>query len=59
MVVKLDNDKCTGCGKCVDACAVGAIIINETRNKAVVDEDQCLQCGVCIDECPTEALSMG
>ena len=55
MAVKVDLDKCTGCGECVSACPLDSIVI--TGDKAVVD-DSCAECGACIDACPAEALSM-
>ena len=54
MSVKIDNEKCTGCGVCVDVCPVNALEIKD--GKAVVSDD-CIDCGVCINECPTEAIS--
>jgi len=62
---QLDAEKCTGCGKCVDACPVNAMALisaNDPRQpkkrKAVVLEDSCLGCGVCVRVCPTGALSL-
>ena len=56
MTVKVDLDKCTGCGTCVEACPSEALTVE--NEKIVVDEDACVDCGVCVDECPEEALSM-
>jgi len=53
MTVKIDESKCTGCGLCVDACPVGAIIVDAV---ARIDAGLCRSCGVCIDECPSEAI---
>jgi len=50
---ELDLDKCTGCGKCVEVCKVGATsLIDE---KAVVDYDKCIMCGRCVVNCPVGA----
>jgi len=55
MAVKIDKEKCTGCGSCVEACPVEAITLD--NEKAIVDEESCIDCGSCVDECPSEAIS--
>ena len=56
MTVKIDIEKCIGCGACVDVCPVGALSME--NDKAVVDAETCIDCGACIPECPVEAISM-
>ena len=56
MVVKIDIEKCTGCGSCVDCCPSEALKVE--NEKVEVDADACVDCGVCVDECPEEALEM-
>jgi Fe-S-cluster-containing hydrogenase component 2 len=56
MAVKVDLEKCTGCGSCAEVCPVEAIKIE--NDKAKIDENECVDCGTCIDECQSEALSM-
>ena len=56
MAVKVDLDKCTGCGTCVESCPSEALTVE--NEKVVVDQDACVDCGVCVDECPEEALTM-
>jgi NAD-dependent dihydropyrimidine dehydrogenase PreA subunit len=56
MAVKIDKEKCTGCGSCVEVCSVEALSLVD--NLAVVDPDLCVECGVCVDECPVEAISL-
>ena len=54
MAVKIDRDKCTGCGACVDVCP--ADIIKIEKGKAVIG-DGCMDCGACMSQCPVGAIS--
>jgi Fe-S-cluster-containing hydrogenase component 2 len=56
MAAQVDEDKCFGCGLCVDVCPVEAISLE--GDKAKVDEDKCTECGQCVEECPNEAISI-
>jgi ferredoxin len=53
MIAKVDADKCTGCGACVDICPVNAISIK--NNKAVIGKE-CIGCRACETQCPMEAI---
>lgn len=53
MAVKIMNDKCIGCGACVDQCPFGAIEMRDT--KAYITE-ACTVCGACVNVCPVEAI---
>lgn len=55
MAVKVDHDKCVGCGACEGACPAEAIKVNDD-GKAVCDVDACVGCLACIDNCPCEAI---
>lgn len=55
MAAKVDREKCTGCGACVDSCPLEIISVQE--GKAHID-DSCAECGSCIDACPTGAISI-
>ncbi len=53
MPAVVDEDRCDGCGECVDECPVGAIELNDTAH---VDSDICTECGTCVEVCPNEAI---
>ncbi len=49
--MRIDIEKCTGCGRCVSYCPAGAIQIfeqNPRKKKSRIDEDECFECGVCL-----------
>jgi NAD-dependent dihydropyrimidine dehydrogenase PreA subunit len=56
-IIRIDEERCTGCGKCVLACAEGAIAIIDGKAK-VVNEVFCDGLGACIGECPEGALTI-
>ncbi len=56
-VVRIDPEKCTGCGACAAACEEGAIRM--VGGKAVVaDESCCDGLGACLPACPAGAISI-
>jgi len=56
-IVKIDEDLCNGCGKCVAPCAEGAIEIVDGKAH-VISEKLCDGAGFCIGVCPTGALTI-
>lgn len=55
MAVKIDTEKCVGCGACVEVCPVNALSLKDGK---VTVSDACVDCGACTGECPVEALSL-
>ena len=56
-VIKIDRERCIGCGMCKKDCAAHNI---EMRNgMPYVITDDCIQCGHCVAVCPKEAISIG
>ena len=56
-IVKIDEEKCTGCGLCVTACAEGAIEIVDGKAK-LVSEVYCDGLGACLGHCPEDAITI-
>jgi len=56
-IVIIDQEKCNGCGQCVDDCAEGAIELVD--GKAVLTSDiYCDGLGACIGHCPQDAITV-
>lgn len=55
-IIKIDNEKCTGCGICADACHEGAIGIIDGKAR-LLREDYCDGLGDCLPACPENAIS--
>lgn len=55
-IIKIDKEKCNGCGACSSACHEGAIEM--VNGKAVLTrEDYCDGLGDCLPACPVDAIS--
>jgi NAD-dependent dihydropyrimidine dehydrogenase PreA subunit len=56
-IVKINEDKCNGCGDCVPGCAEGAIQIINGKAKLVSD-NLCDGLGACLGHCPMGAITI-
>ena len=62
-IPKIDEDNCSGCGKCVKACPISAIEwvsnddkTNSKSKKVKINEEICLGCGVCVRACSNKNI---
>lgn len=54
--IKVDMEKCIGCGNCVKDCPMNIIQLEE--NKAIILKEDCLKCGHCLAVCPKNAITI-
>ena len=55
--LSLDEKKCTGCGRCVEVCPQGVLIISD-KIAAITDRDCCMECGACMRNCAFNAITV-
>ncbi len=56
-IVKIDEEKCNGCGLCIISCAEGALQIVDGKAK-LISEIYCDGLGACLGECPQGAITI-
>ncbi|GAA0077644.1 EFR1 family ferrodoxin [Clostridium sp. CTA-5] len=53
--LKIDTEKCMGCGKCVALCPMGNLKI---ENNKAVNGGKCTMCYRCINNCPKQSITL-
>ncbi len=53
-MIYVDEERCTGCGLCVEACPTGAMRLVD--GVAQVEQSLCRECQVCLSACPNGAV---
>ena len=56
-MVEIDEEKCTGCGLCAEACRENAIQMINGKAKLIRD-DYCDGLGNCLPVCPANAITI-
>jgi len=54
-IVKIDEEKCNGCGLCIPNCAEGALQIIDGKARLITDKF-CDGLGACLGHCPEDAI---
>lgn len=54
-IISINEEKCVGCGLCVNACHQGALKLIDGKAK-LISESYCDGLGMCLPKCPTGAL---
>ena len=56
-IININEEKCNGCGLCVNACHEGALQLIDGKAK-LISESYCDGLGACLPECPAGAISI-
>lgn len=56
-IVKIDEEKCNGCGLCINGCHEGALQLIDGKAR-LVSESYCDGLGACLPDCPVGAISI-
>jgi NAD-dependent dihydropyrimidine dehydrogenase PreA subunit len=57
VTLRLDPDRCTHCGMCLQVCP-HAVFQMAGRKVHIVDRDRCMECGACAKNCPAGAITV-
>lgn len=55
--VEIDQEKCIGCGECVDVCPVDVYEMQDEKS-VPVNVEECIGCESCIEVCEQDAITV-
>ena len=55
--IKVDDEKCTGCGECVDVC-LEEVYELQNEQSVPVNVEECSGCESCVEVCEQEAVNI-
>lgn len=55
--LKLDQEKCVGCGRCLEVCPHQVFCVID-HIASIINFDSCIECGACSKNCPTGAIQV-
>jgi ferredoxin len=55
--LRLDPEKCVGCGMCLEVCP-HEVFMKTNGRVSVTERDACMECGACMINCPTGAVTV-
>lgn len=55
VTLRMETDRCTGCGVCAQVCPHGVFVIRDGR-AVIVDPGACMECGACARNCAFGAI---
>ena len=55
--VEVDEEKCIGCGECVDVCPVDVYEMQDEKS-VPVNAEECIGCESCVEVCEQDAITV-
>jgi NAD-dependent dihydropyrimidine dehydrogenase PreA subunit len=55
--IEVDEEKCIGCGDCVDVCPVDVYEMQDEKSVSV-NVEECIGCESCVEACEQEAITV-
>ncbi len=55
--VTVNEEKCVGCGECVDICPVEVYEMQDGKSEPV-EQESCLGCESCVEVCEADAIQV-